>query len=181
MGNSVGARCPGLSNDPPARKGIYHRARRREKGHCQRKKRDTYSSSLFFEFMSPRGRMCPNSDQPELTSSRSHFGDRGKVHFRPDRGQNTTIIISSYWRTLAAVDVVGRKQAREGQIAARPLMLECPFTVTSRHKRGVVEGRLLALPKNAWGKYQSILSDIIILIGDIYKSFCCYVYLHVTW
>ena len=28
----------------------------------------------FFEFMSPRGRMRPNSDQPELTSSRSEEG-----------------------------------------------------------------------------------------------------------
>ena len=46
-------------------------------------------------------------------------------------------------------------------------MLECPFTVTSRHKRGVVERRLFALPKNAWGKYQSILGDIIIVIRYI--------------
>ena len=48
----------------------------------------------------------------ERGGSHSRHRRGGKVHFRPDRGQNTTIIISSYWRTLAAVDV-GRKQARE--------------------------------------------------------------------
>ena len=153
MGNSAGAQCSGLSNDPPARKGIYHRARRRKEGRTLSEKETRY----IFLFSFFRIYVSPGPHVSQLRPTRIDFLEplaippRRKVHFRPERGQNTTIIISSYWRTLAAVDVVdvGRKQAREGQIAARPLMLECPFTVMSRHKRGVVERRLFALPKNA--------------------------------